>query len=62
MPMHFPPSLFSGLVESDAFNKSLLDPGSSSLASEGVVLRSSGSPDGGTSQASLIEVFWSSLM
>ena len=57
VPMHFPPSLFSSLVESDAFNKSLLDPGSSSLASEGVVLRSSGSRDGGTSQASLIEVF-----
>ena len=43
-----------GLVQSDAFNKSLLGPGSSSLASEGVVFRSVGSFGGKTSQAPLV--------
>ena len=50
---YMPPPSLADLVEIDAFNKSLHDFSSSSLASERVVHRSVGSFGGGTSQAPL---------
>ena len=47
-------SFKTGLVEIDAFHKSLLSPGSCSLAS-GVVCRSAGFSGGRTSQTPLVE-------
>ena len=50
VPTCFPLCSFkTGLVESDAFSKSVLCLGSSSLASEGVICRSTGSSGGRTS-------------